>query len=923
MRKLLKNSYLIIILSVAVTVFFALRLRGIEIQNTIRMFMPQKGESYTRMLNTEEQFGSMLLIGISIEAENDPSVITPQNIQIIRNITEKCSLVDYVTDIDSLTNVDFIYGEDGALVTEKLVGKDDPVTDAQIARIKQSIADWQDMYQNVILSNDGKITQIIIKADPDANSSQQIAMLSQIKAIVSEQVKGTDLTVRYYGEPVQSDEIRKLMMVDLTRLIPLVILVVILTLYFSFRSFAGTMLPLLTVLMSTVWACGLMAIFGVTFTLIASVIPIALIACGSAYGIHVISHYYEEISAVSGEITKEKHLNAIISGLKSVRMPIFLAGITTIAGFISLVTSPLIPLQSFAVFTALGVGFALLLSVTLIPAMLYITPLKHVSKRSGHMKNIAEKSVKYKNRMSHASGDSTMFSFYKFFAGTRPRVTLLILLILIASGVGIHKMVIDTAMINYFPKEVQFRKNIDFVDKNLTGSNTLFFVVSGREKGDMTKPEILKAVDNMQNHLLKTMPEIGKIVSFTTFIKRMNQVMHVPFVQEFPVEDGAAKASVAENLSYDGADFGFDFGDGNAAGTDSSANSNAGSSAGTGAGSPEKSVDNSSAGGAASSFVDPNPEYAKRLDAQLTAREFFDIIQKACAEAGGDKASVADLVRKIEQALNYNGTDYYEIPYDEKRYPVERREQLADLVSQYLLLYSGSLDNFADDQLSPKVIRIQVQIREQSTQETKKIIEGAKSYAAKYFPEGYTIEATGNAEMQYNMAKMVINSQMTSIIFSIILVFIILSVSFKSPMAGFIGAIPLVFTILLNFMVMGFADIHLDLLTSIIASVAIGIGIDYTIHFMETYRAERAKTDNLEEVTRNTFRISGQGIMTNALAVGLGFAVLILSNFIILRYVGILVTIVMFSSSTLALTIIPGFLNLLDPKFMHSKAKDE
>ncbi|QTQ13805.1 RND family transporter [Treponema parvum] len=901
MRKLLKNSYLIIVLSVAVTVFFALRLRGIEIQNTIRMFMPQKGESYTRMLNTEEQFGSMLLIGISIEAENDTSVITPRNIQIIRNITEKCSLVDYVTDIDSLTNVDFIYGEDGALVTEKLVGKDDPVTDAQIAQIKQSIADWQDMYQNVILSNDGKITQIIIKVDPDTNSSQQIAMLSQIKTIVSEQVKGTDLTVRYYGEPVQSDEIRKLMMVDLTRLIPLVILVVILTLYFSFRSFIGTMLPLLTVLMSTVWACGLMAIFGVTFTLIASVIPIALIACGSAYGIHVISHYYEEISVVSGEITKEKHLNAIISGLKNVSLPIFLAGVTTIAGFISLITSPLIPLQSFAVFTALGVGFALLLSVTLIPAMLYITPLKQVSKRSTHLKKVAEKSVKYKNRLSHMSGDSTMFSFYKFFAGTRPRVTLLILLILIASGVGIHKMIIDTAMINYFPKEVQFRKDIDFVDKNLTGSNTLFFVVSGREKGDMTKPEILKAVDNMQNHLLKTMPEIGKIVSFTTFIKRMNQVMHVPFVQEFPVEDGAAKTSKAENLSYDDADFGFDFGDGNVTGADSAANAN-------------------SSAGAASNFVDPNPEYAKRLDAQLTAREFFDIIQKACAEAGGDKASVADLVRKIEQALNYNGTDYYEIPYDEKRYPVERREQLADLVSQYLLLYSGSLDNFADDQLSPKVIRIQVQIREQSTIETKKIIEGAKSYAAKYFPEGYSIEATGNAEMQYNMAKMVINSQMTSIIFSIILVFIILSISFKSPIAGFIGAVPLVFTILLNFMVMGFANIHLDLLTSIIASVAIGIGIDYTIHFMETYRAERAKTDNLEEVTRNTFRISGQGIMTNALAVGLGFAVLVLSNFIILRYVGILVTIVMFSSSTLALTIIPGFLNLIDPKFMHSKS---
>ena len=187
------------------------------------------------------------------------------------------------------------------------------------------------------------------------------------------------------------------------------------------------------------------------------------------------------------------------------------------------------------------------------------------------------------------------------------------------------------------------------------------------------------------------------------------------------------------------------------------------------------------------------------------------------------------------------------------------------------------------------------------------------------FRSGYTIEATGNAEMQTTMSRMVVNSQMTSIGFSILMVIIILSVSFGSPVAGIIGALPLIFTIMLNFMVMGFANIHLDLITSIIASVAIGIGIDYTIHFMETYRAERAKTDNLEEVTMNTFRISGQGIMTNALAVGLGFAVLVLSNFIILRYVGILVAIVMFSSSGLALTIIPGLLNVLNPKFMHPK----
>jgi len=187
------------------------------------------------------------------------------------------------------------------------------------------------------------------------------------------------------------------------------------------------------------------------------------------------------------------------------------------------------------------------------------------------------------------------------------------------------------------------------------------------------------------------------------------------------------------------------------------------------------------------------------------------------------------------------------------------------------------------------------------------------------------------------------------------MVFLIISLSFKSALAGLIGAIPLGLVILLNFMVMGFTGIRLDLCTSIVSSIAIGVGIDYTIHFMETYRAQRqqiykkevdkkfetlnssdvydhiyenekmnishkmSSEADLEFVARQTFNTSGKGIVTNAIAVGLGFIVLIFSKFIILRYIGVLVAVVMFTSSSLSMTIIPGLLNAFDPKFMWSK----
>ena len=149
--------------------------------------------------------------------------------------------------------------------------------------------------------------------------------------------------------------------------------------------------------------------------------------------------------------------------------------------------------------------------------------------------------------------------------------------------------------------------------------------------------------------------------------------------------------------------------------------------------------------------------------------------------------------------------------------------------------------------------------------------------------------------------------------------FIILSISFKSCVAGIIGAIPLALTILLNYMTMGFSQINLDLVTSIIASLAVGVGIDYTIHFLSTYKEEREKSDDLEKVTRETFKKSGHAILTNAIAVGFGFLVLCFSKFIVLRYIGILVAIVMFTSSILSMTVIPGILNQFQPKFMQSE----
>ncbi|MBR0032005.1 MAG: MMPL family transporter [Treponema sp.] len=983
-KKMLKFSWGIIGLCLAITVFFAFQLKNIKIENTSRTFMPKDDDSYQFMLQAEDTFGSMLVLGISLETQ-DETILTPAYISIVDKITQKIEKVEYVESIDSITNIDFIYGKvndegEGSLEAGSLLGDDGEYTGSRedMRLIKQKIIDWQEMYNRVIVNDSFTATQMLITVTAsDENGDElpaatQRKILSEVQEICNEELKGSGLEIRYFGDPVMSHDAQDFLISDLKNLIPFVAIIVLASLYFSFHTWSGTLFPLITVLVSTVWSIGLLCLLGFTFTIIGSMIPVCLIACGSAYGIHVMTHYYVGIDAIKGEITKEKHAGAIEFALKDVWIAVVLAAITTVAGFISNISSPLRPLRSFSIFAAAGVVFALILSVTLIPAMLYVTPLNVVGK---HWRNKDRLTAKIKRRIAlevsrrrgHSSDEAsgqTMYSIYHFFAGSKSRLIIFILFIAIFSVVGVKKLIVDTAMVNYFPPDSKFRKDLAYVDETLSGSNSMYVVVRGKEMttddtavkneefdyGDfdftdhssensadagadtgatsqdivadfdfgtsdaasdfdfsgaadiadgfdfggegasegeaqavsyhmLTNPDILKAVDNMQNYLIATHPEIGKIVSFTTFIKRMNQVMNVP------VNNG------------------------------------------------ENGETNS-------------------LGETITMQQLLSLLNRAYAMTGGSKASMNEIVRELEKELNFEGMDYYEIPYDESKYPVDTHEQLSDLVTQYLyLLSSDQITRFADDMTNPKAIRLQVQLRTHSTVDTGLLIDDIKAYAAKNFPEGYEIEATGTAALENRMSHLVINSQMVSIVFSLLMVFLIIALSFKSPLAGLIGAIPLALVILLNFMVMGFSGIRLDLCTSIVSSIAIGVGIDYTIHFMETYQNQRAVmykreleanaqiaqgeyedalskmsggyAADLEEVTRMTFNTSGKGIVTNALAVGLGFLVLMFSKFIILRYIGALVAVVMFTSSSLAMTIIPGILNAFDPKFMWLKEERE
>ena len=915
-----KLCYAALALIAAVTVFFASMLPNIIMDNELRHFFPESHESYRKFNALTEMFGDQYVMDIVIET-NEDIILNRESLAVIGKITEELEQLNNIVKIQSITNVDFITDDDGHLSTGQLIPEDFSGTTAEVQQLKQRILEWPKAYIGTLISSDFKGVQIIATLNSDATPPEVSTLYYETVDVVNKHLAAhASLNYKIAGDPVLGEYGKIFMYADLKNLIPLITVVVLLCLFLSFRNAEGTLLPLITVLISTIWTAGIMAMIGEPLTIVSSCLPVLLIAVGSAYGIHIINYYYLRLEKEPLITDKRRHQALIKETLKSARSPVLLAGITTIAGFISTITSPIRPLKSFALFSAVGVVIALSLAFVFIPSILMIKSVGLIQRQQKRMSLHAVK----KNARLAALGvnkkGAMLDRIYSYFNKREGRFVFGLLVIVGLSVVGIMNLNIESAFLEYFPKNSKVRNDVSSIDTKYVGTTGFSLVIQGQEKGDMCNPAILTEMEKLEDYLQANHPAIGSVVSFTEFVKRMNQVMHSSAADQ--------GAPAPQNASAD-----FSVGAVRSVGSDENGASDFDSffedesetvqSTGATSDGVESFFDEEEAGSEQTRYAAldgsgnaVNAVFARYKNQPLNADETIALFTAAYASANKSDLTVTEFMDALKKQLNYRGAAYYEIPADISKYPVSTQAELKDIVTQYLLLYSGSLDALLDETLEPKTCRMQIIMRTHDTGKIKDVISDAHRFAETHFPEGYTLEAAGLGEMEVAMTSMIISSQVSSLVLAVGIVFLILAVFYRSVIAGIIGAIPLGVSILLNFGIMSLTGINLDMVTSLVAAIAIGIGIDYTVHFMNNYHNERIASDNLTQVTLNTLRHSGKGIAVNAFSVGCGFLVMCFSNFVVLRFVGFLVATVMLTSSVASLTILPVVLNMFKPKFM-------
>ena len=285
--------------------------------------------------------------------------------------------------------------------------------------------------------------------------------------------------------------------------------------------------------------------------------------------------------------------------------------------------------------------------------------------------------------------------------------------------------------------------------------------------------------------------------------------------------------------------------------------------------------------------------------------------------------SLVDLIKRISYAFNENRKEFNRLPngfeflesevifeengQTEKR-TVKREISGRDLIAQYLVLYENSGGDVLSDVVDSEYLNLNlaVTISSNSTTEEEKLLQSIEDYAVRQFPLGFSMTSSGMVPINVATSNEVVTSQIRSLSGSILAVFLMLALIFRSVTRGLMGMIPLVFTVLFNFGVMGFFDVHLDIGTALVSSIVIGIGVDYSIHYLSRMFHELGDGTELHDAISNTVRRSGKAITSNAVTVGFGFLALSVSEFLPLVTLSWMILLTLNISALATMILIPA-----------------
>ena len=503
-RRAIRYRWIVLFLAVLITALFVKGMSNLEFSSNYRVFFSNENPelaAFEDLQSTYTKNDNILFVVEPVEKNKGGEVFNNRILSAVEELTAQAWQIPYAIRVDSVTNFQYTKAIGDDLIVDDLVLKAEDLSQSELS-IRKKIALDEPLLLNNLVTKAADVTAVnVVLQYPDMSLLEVPQAVSAARSL-REQIKNKfpEIAIHLTGVSMLNNAFSEVGLHDAGSLTPLMFCVILLISWLILRFLAGTVVIFLVVAISTIIGMGIAGFFGVKLTPISMSASTVILTLAVADSIHILISFRS--------LMREGHskYEAILEAGRVNFLPVTITSITTIVGFLALNFSDSPPFWHLGNITSAGILGAWLLSITLLPAMISLLPVK--------IKPTEKK--EWSQKMLRLLADYVILN-------SRKILIALCLLVVVFSGF-IPTISFNDQWVEYFDERIEFRRDSDRALKNF-GLYPIEFSVPALNSGGISEPEYLNHLEEFTNFLSKQQ-EVLHVYSITDVMKRLNKNMH-------------------------------------------------------------------------------------------------------------------------------------------------------------------------------------------------------------------------------------------------------------------------------------------------------------------------------------------------------------------------------------------------------------
>lgn len=496
---LVQHNRLILIVSVAIIAAIGFGMKNLYLETDYKIFFDENDPYLAADDNLKSVYGKSDNILFVIDP-HDNEVFSTQTLSAIEELTEQAWSIPYSKRVDSITNYQYASVEGDDIVIDNLVDDARNLSEQNIGKVR-AVALGEVGLIGRLISESGKTSAVNVTLnlpDPATTATQESVLRArEIKTAIEK--AHPSISVYLAGIVPTEQTFSEIATADAQTLIPLMFVLVSLLLAVILRSVSATVCTILIIIVSAVVSMGFSGWYGMAINNVNISAPTIIMTLAVADCVHIFNTFLASYGRNGNKA------EALVYSLHQNIYPVFLTSVTTAFGFLTMNFSESPPFRELGTISAVGVVGAFFASVFVLPGLIMLLPFKQ---------NRQESSVSV---LTKWLSDVVILHRKKLFSG--------LLAVIVLTSSFILKIELNDNPIGYFSSATPVRQASEFIEKNLSGTQIIYYSLDSKAPEGVLEPAFLKSAETFAEWL-RSQPEVANVESFTDIIKRLNQIMH-------------------------------------------------------------------------------------------------------------------------------------------------------------------------------------------------------------------------------------------------------------------------------------------------------------------------------------------------------------------------------------------------------------